>query len=712
MLFAPAAESFGKDAAVTAPEEQPAAAVTVTNAVSEAPAEVQAEAALPEEQKPAKAVILSEDTTAVYVTDLRGDVLEDEEAIPEPEEALPEEIEAERRYIAQNPELAAMGAVIPEGSDVPVAECDAGFHKYVASLMRNQGMTVSLNKLALPVTLNAIAISGADSLIHQERFANCIKTFGTDVSEFQGNIDWVKVKAAGIDFCILRAGYRGYGKKGTLVLDPKFVNNLKNAKAAGLKVGVYFFTQAITVAEAKEEADFVYQYIKGYSLDLPVYCDMEEIYYDTGRLDSANLTMAQKTAIIEAFCDRILALGYEAGVYSNPSWMTYYLDRAKLEAKYPIWLANYVKETKYQYKFNIWQYDTGTINGISGATDMDVKYDPAVPGTVTGFTCTGATSNSLTFKWDEQENPCQSYQVVRYDPTNMSYTVVGTTNTCTFTLKNLQPLTSAQYTVRGLNTFNGKSYLGQLCAAVKTMTLCTPVSELKAEASGRSLAISWKSSDASLTHLVYVGSGSAAPICVGMVQGESYVYPCKEGAYTVFIRSCLRSGGKLLGQNDSASVNVSVGAVRAEAEIRSVGKDSITIGWNNAVTADKCRIYWIDEKSGSELLIDEVNASAGEYVCAGLKLSERYTYRVDTLYGGNVTESSALLTAVTRNGLAGDLNSDGKVNMQDMWLLKMYLNGKAKIDTTNADLNCDKVVDDKDLEMFARIIAGSSEKMV
>ncbi len=137
-----------------------------------------------------------------------------------------------------------------------------------------------------------------------------------------------------MEFVIIRVGYRGYGSAGTLVEDPKFKTYLDGATKAGLKVGVYFYTQAITTAEAKAEAKFVLDRIKGYSLQMPVYYDIESVDYDTGRLDSAGLSKAQKTALCTAFCDTIIKSGYSAGVYANYTWLNYYIDGAGLGKKF------------------------------------------------------------------------------------------------------------------------------------------------------------------------------------------------------------------------------------------------------------------------------------------------------------------------------------------------------------------------------------------
>ena len=193
-------------------------------------------------------------------------------------------------------------------------------------------------------------------------------TTGIDVSKWQGTIDWEAVADAGIDFAIIRVGYRGYST-GVLVEDSYFEKNIKGATAAGIKVGVYFFSQAITQAEAVEEASMVISLISGYNLTYPVFIDTEE---SGGRADS--LTKTQRTAVVLAFLKTITNSGYSAGVYASKNWYTDNLN-ASLLSSYTIWVAQYSSTLTYTGKYDIWQYSqTGTVDGISGNVDMNISY--------------------------------------------------------------------------------------------------------------------------------------------------------------------------------------------------------------------------------------------------------------------------------------------------------------------------------------------------
>lgn len=190
---------------------------------------------------------------------------------------------------------------------------------------------------------------------------------GIDVSKFQGSIDWNAVKADGITFAIIRCGYRGYGS-GALVEDSTYRANIQGAINAGLKVGVYFYSQAVNEAEAVEEASMVLSLVGGYSLPLGVYYDTESV--SGGRANG--ISAAERTACAVAFCETIRNSGYSAGVYSYASWFYNALNFANI-SKYNIWIAQYRDTLSFSYKYNIWQYTgSGSVNGISRPVDMNI----------------------------------------------------------------------------------------------------------------------------------------------------------------------------------------------------------------------------------------------------------------------------------------------------------------------------------------------------
>ena len=195
---------------------------------------------------------------------------------------------------------------------------------------------------------------------------------GIDVSSHNGSIDWNAVAASGVDYVIIRCGYRGYGS-GALVEDSRFRYNINGAVNAGLKVGVYFFSQALDEIEAVEEASMVLTLISGYKMTFPIFLDVEYSNNShNGRADG--LDVATRTAVCKAFCQTITNAGYKAGVYANKTWLQSYIDAGAL-ASYKIWLAQYAKEPTYSGKYDMWQYScTGSIPGISGHVDLNMSY--------------------------------------------------------------------------------------------------------------------------------------------------------------------------------------------------------------------------------------------------------------------------------------------------------------------------------------------------
>lgn len=192
--------------------------------------------------------------------------------------------------------------------------------------------------------------------------------FGIDVSAWQKEIDWEKVKAAGVDFVIIRCGYRG-AKTGVLVEDSYFYKNLQGAKDAGIDVGVYFFTQALNETEAVEEASMVLALVGDTELDYPIFIDTENT---NGRADP--LDKNTRTAVCDAFCKTIERAGKKAGVYASRNWFNTKLDDDRLES-HVRWVAEYASTTAYTKRYEMWQYtSSGSIDGINGRVDLDVSY--------------------------------------------------------------------------------------------------------------------------------------------------------------------------------------------------------------------------------------------------------------------------------------------------------------------------------------------------
>ena len=189
-----------------------------------------------------------------------------------------------------------------------------------------------------------------------------MKIKGIDVSKHNGTIDWKKVKNDGVEFAIIRIGYGGSAP----VKDEKFEENYKNARANGLDVGVYIYSYADTLNDAKIEANAVINWLGGRDLELPVYFDIED-------KKQSILGNTLRTNIVKTFCDMIEDAGYWAGIYANKSWLTSKLNMNELNV-YTVWVAQWSNTNTYKGSYAMWQYTSdGSVNGISGRVDMNYQ---------------------------------------------------------------------------------------------------------------------------------------------------------------------------------------------------------------------------------------------------------------------------------------------------------------------------------------------------
>lgn len=192
---------------------------------------------------------------------------------------------------------------------------------------------------------------------------------GIDVSEWQGDIDWQQVKDGGIEFAIIRLGYRR-SETGELSTDEKALANLQGAAEAGIPTGAYFFSQAVTTQEALEEAEYALSLLEGYTLTYPLIYDWEYLGEDarTADVDARTLTNCIKT-----FCDRVEEAGFQSMIYFNPHFHENEVLYLEELTDYHFWLAMYDTQMDYPYQIDMWQYScTGSVPGITGDVDLNL----------------------------------------------------------------------------------------------------------------------------------------------------------------------------------------------------------------------------------------------------------------------------------------------------------------------------------------------------
>ncbi len=551
-----------------------------------------------------------------------------------------------------------LGDYVFEGDSLPCSENDPSYHKYMSNVNSRNNMR---------------AIWGSNNLTHQSRFSNYNKVYGIDVSYYQYTIDWNKVKAAGVEYAIIRVGYRGYGN-GALVLDSRFHEYIKGAKAAGLKVGVYFYTQAINTTEAKAEANFVLNAVKNYSLDLPVYYDIESVDFDSGRLDNANLTKAQHTALCTAFADTIKAAGYQAGIYANKNWLTYKIDGVTLGQKYPVWLANYTTYTDYSNNFNMWQYSgSGSVNGISTYVDMNVKYElsnVSKPNKVSKPVYKSYTTKTLTVSWNKPSGGCAGYEVALYNTSTGAYTTVGTTTGTSYTIPNLSTGTTYNVVVRA---YNGSGTSKAYGAYSDYQTLTTKVAYPKnfrcASKSETACTLAWDKSNGATSYKIYEVVNGKEQL-IGTTASTSYTISnvAANSTHKYTIRPFKYLNGKDW-QGAAPAEPITVKFAKEAPKnftVKGYTKDAVRIGWDNIAGASAYNVYMLDSVTNTYKFVAKTNTN--EYRFSKLKENTYYKVKVQAVYSNNSQGPlSAIYTLSTKpttpTGLKKTSTTQNSVNL-------------------------------------------------
>ena len=312
---------------------------------------------------------------------------------------------------------------------------------------------------------------------HASRFDGCRIYNGIDVSTHNGNIDWKSVKASGVDYAIIRLGYTGYSRERfSARYDTAFEANISGARAAGLPVGVYWYSQAVNTSEARQEAQKLLAKLRSYSIDLPVFYDYEFAGVgDEGRLDyawsSGAVNKVMLTANAEAFCNEIQRAGYDAGIYASKNFLENQIDGASLGRKYNIWLAHYNNSTQYAGSYYMWQYSSkGRVRGISGNVDCNFAYLPQGASLTDNRKVSGITETArgnggtlLKITWGAMSG-ADKYEI--YDTTNGINKLKGTSTTNEFTFTDLNPAWEYDIVVRaycGKKTYSSLPH--RVCAA-------------------------------------------------------------------------------------------------------------------------------------------------------------------------------------------------------------------------------------------------------
>ena len=281
---------------------------------------------------------------------------------------------------------------------------------------------------------------------------------GVDVSRYQGEIDWPRLVRGGAEFAVIRAGFRGYGAEGRILADESFEDNIDGALEAGLDAGVYFFSQAVSEAEAVEEAEFVLELLNGRELTLPVFIDYELMYAEqggyTGRLYDAGLSGEEYARICAAFCRRVEQEGYTAMVYAGVDMLRDIGEELEKQG-YGAWLANWTGQTRYEGSFEYWQYSgSGSAAGVKGEVDLDFRYVNSPHGV------TGAELKDGVLTWDKQKG-AYGYIIYRCTPDEDGYSELARTKGAAMTeLRDKSAPTGSKYMICAYVLQSGTEYRG------------------------------------------------------------------------------------------------------------------------------------------------------------------------------------------------------------------------------------------------------------
>lgn len=490
------------------------------------------------------------------------------------------------------------------------------------SIKKIMSLLLAGTMLVTPIT--ASAFTGSSNFMdktytHQDRFVSSGIQQGIDVSYHNGTLDWSTIKAAGVDFAILRAAYRGYGTEGTLVRDAKFAEYMQGAMSQGIPVGAYIYSQAITTAEAVQEANYILNIVRGYSLDLPIVFDYEFAGVKTGRLDSAwssgKLNKSKMTDIALAFCDTIKNAGYDAMVYANKTFLSKNLDHEVIEnAGYDVWLAHYTTNTNYTGDYKIWQYtSSGKIPGIEGKR----------------FDCNFMYSGTISMSLKISNIPNQIYQGYDVSP-SVTVTNGGTVLTegtdYTVSYQNNSGIGTATVNVFGAGIYDGYINLTKTFNIVPDTVQNMQISK----AGTNTVDLSWSpvsGADGYTVQILKNGKWVSVGNFVGTSAQISGLLP--GSVNYVHIAAYASSNGKTYigNYNTSVKIETTVGAINPR--VSAYANNFVTLTWNKQTAANGYEVFKYDASSKKYVLYKNItNPNTNTCKVTGLASNSKYNFKV------------------------------------------------------------------------------------
>ena len=465
---------------------------------------------------------------------------------------------------------------------------------------------------------------------HNSKFKNKELVYGMDVSQHNGKINFKKAKRDGIEFVFIRVGYTGYTKSSfSLNLDKNYKTYIKDATKAGLKVGVYWYSQSTKVSEAKKEANALLKAIKGYSITMPVVFDYEFADTKKGRLDSAKLSKTNMTVNALAFLNTVSNAGYDACIYASENFLGEHLYANQISSNFKVWLANYSSKTNYKGDYEFWQHTAkGRVSGMRGNVDINFWYK-------------GENSTYLgTQVYTGAPIECGVYAAIdgRELVENVDYTL---------TYSNNINIGTARITLNGIGEQKGlkQNYTFNIVPdKVKN------VAHISSE--NTSLKLSWDSVSGADAYVITAESinniktftktvyGRTEGEIDGLIDGNEYIVTVRALGYD-------SKGNALSGEPSDYISSKTTGNKVSGVKVSARAEKSITLSWYRIADCESYTVYQYDSASKEYKPVGKTDGNTDSLKISNLKQGVSYKFTVCANKENRQCEPSDAFSAVT-----------------------------------------------------------------
>ncbi len=507
------------------------------------------------------------------------------------------------------------------------------------------------------------------TIYHNNALKNRKLFKGLDVSWHQASnqttskIDWAKAHADGIDFTFVRVAARKGNKEGTLYEDTSANSHIQGALKNKINVGVYFFSQALTVSEAKAEAKYTLKVLDAHNWDitLPVVFDYE--YYT--RLTSGKLSKSTMTKICTAFCDVIEDAGYTPAIYANYSMFGNHLTTSTLAKKYTIWLARYkntatsntlsssssIPYADITYPYEFWQFtSSGRVSGYGGNLDCNYWYKDVNIKTQ-NLDADNSTTSSIDLSWDNAKD-AKKYKIYRFNEESQSYKNIGDSSKTSFTDKDLSAGKDYKYKVRCYWTIGGTNYFGKYSDIITASTKPAKVADVSVDnRASTHVTLNWKKVSGASAYGIYQYNEKTNSFDkLDQIDAKETSYKVSNlksaSSYTFRVRAVRKSNGSTYYGSYSDKFSITTKPLKvSNLSVTSKTKKTATISFGKISKAEGYCIYRYDAANEKWTRIKTITDGTTSYKNTGLTSGKTYTYRVRAF----ITEDGARIYGLYSN---------------------------------------------------------------